>query len=126
MKTVALSGCVLMVIALANCLPSLAGETKRTETETQVAVLLKWYHVYAEKGKYEQAYRVAELAHELAPEDPETEVALKVALRQKDTASSLANSEKKLEAILAKLASISTVPSSPTIFRAGAPVKQSG
>lgn len=106
LKIVARGGCGLLVITLVSCLASHASERKGSTTEAQVAVLLKWYHAYAEKGKYDQAYRVAELANELAPEDPETVVALKVALRQKNTASSLANSEEKLEAILAKLEQI--------------------
>lgn len=101
-KIVALGGCALMVLAL-NCPASRAGKMRKATTEAQVEVLLKWYHDYSEQGKYEQAYRVAELAYELAPDDPETVVTLKLARRQRNATTVSANTDQHLFKILAKL-----------------------
>jgi hypothetical protein len=103
-KILTLSGCGLMLLVL-SCSASQAGELelKQTNNEVQVAVLLKWYHDYSEKGKHEQACRVAELAYEMAPENPETRVAVKLAHRQRNAAASASNSDRRLEQILVKL-----------------------
>lgn len=106
-KIVALGGCGLMVLVL-SCPASQAGKlkAKKSTNEDQIAVLLKWYHDYSEKGKHEQACRVAELAYEMAPENPETLVALKLARRQRNAAASASNSDRRLERILVKLEQI--------------------
>lgn len=104
-KRGALAGCSAMILAL-NGLVSQGGEMKKSTTEAQVAVLLKWYHDYMEKGKYEQAHRVAELACELAPNDPETVIALKLARRSQSASTSAMQTEQTLEKILSKLEQI--------------------
>ncbi|HEY7154278.1 MAG TPA: hypothetical protein VH575_10010 [Gemmataceae bacterium] len=70
-------------------------------------VLLKWYHNYFQEGKYQQAEQVAELAHELAPEDPETMAAVEVVRRQRTHTTPVnaerKNVEQKLDKVLNKL-----------------------
>jgi hypothetical protein len=66
-------------------------------------VLLKWYHTYFEEGKYQQAKQVAELARELAPDDPQVASALKLAQRQEAKTESAAKVETQLERVLIKL-----------------------
>ncbi len=66
-------------------------------------MLLKWYHNYFADGKYQQAEQVAELAYELAPEDPQTKAAVLVVRRQQSHVPRTANVEQKLEKVLNKL-----------------------
>jgi hypothetical protein len=79
---------------------------KNPAVAAEVAVLLKWYHTYFEEGKYQQAKQVAELAYELAPEDPETMAAMRVVRRQQSrTPPKVApkDAEQKLDKVLNKL-----------------------
>jgi|GEM_PF-4123644 tetratricopeptide (TPR) repeat protein len=77
---------------------------KKFNTEDQVAVLLKWYQNYFEQGKYKQAEQVAQLAYELAPDDPQIAVALKLARRQQaNGVSPTAEVEAQLAKVLQKL-----------------------
>jgi septal ring factor EnvC (AmiA/AmiB activator) len=74
----------------------------------EVVVLLKWYHTYFQEGKYQQAEQVAEFAHELAPEDPETMAAVEVVRRQRTHMPPPVNVERKnveqkLDKVLNKL-----------------------
>jgi hypothetical protein len=99
--TVVVSG--LLAIALMCSLTSPAAAAKNAKVSEEVAVLLKWYHTYFQEGKYEQAEHVAELAHELAPDDPEARVALKVVRRQLSRTSASASSEQHLDRVLSKI-----------------------
>jgi hypothetical protein len=73
-------GAVVLVLSLVILTPSVQAAKKAT-TEDQVAVLLKWYQTYLDEGNYKQAKQAAELAYELAPDNPEAAVALKLARR---------------------------------------------
>jgi hypothetical protein len=57
---------------------------------------------YLENGKYQQAEEIAETAHELAPDDPRTLVALKVSHHQQTNAVK-EKADQKLEKLLNKL-----------------------
>ena len=99
-----LGGFTLVAMVLAVAAPS-AQAAKKATTEDQVAVLLKWYHTYVEEGKYKQAEQVAELAYEMAPDDPQIVAALKLARRlQNNTVSSnQAQVQAQLQRVLMKL-----------------------
>ena len=79
-----LGGIGLLVIGL-SVLTTTAQAAKHASSEDQVVVLMKWYHTYFNDGKYKQAEQIAELAYEIAPEDPQIAVALKLARRQQPT-----------------------------------------
>lgn len=98
------TGIGLLFLALAVETPALQA-AKKASTEDQVAVLMKWYHTYFDEGKFKQAEQVAELAYELAPEDPQIAVALKLARRQQTVAppASSAHVEAQLARVLLKL-----------------------
>jgi hypothetical protein len=85
-----------------NLATSSARAAKKPGVAAEVAVLLKWYHAYFEEGKYQQAEQVAELAYELAPEDPETTAAVRVVRRQQSRRPPV-NVEQKLDKVLNKL-----------------------
>lgn len=97
-----IAGIGLVVLVLATRTPHVQAENK-SSTEEQVAVLLKWYHAYFEEGKYKQAEQIAELARELAPEDPQIAVALKLAQRQQANTVSASSVGVQLERVLGKL-----------------------
>jgi len=105
-RFVAFGGFSLVVLILVGLATSFAGATKNQTVasgEEAVTVLLKWYHNYFEEGKYQQAEQVAQLAYELAPEDPQTKTALFVARRQQARTPPPVNVERKLEKVLNKL-----------------------
>lgn len=102
-KHLTLCGCGLLAIALVSFSTSPAAAAKNTKVSEEVAVLLKWYHTYFQEGKYEQAEHVAELANEMAPDDPEARVALKVVRRKLNRTSASAASEQQLEKVLNKI-----------------------
>jgi hypothetical protein len=93
---------LVFVLGLAVLTPTVQA-AKKASPEEQVAVLLKRYWNYFEEGKYKQAEQVAELARELAPEDPQIVVALKLAQRQQAKTSSNSEVEVQLEKVLQKL-----------------------
>jgi tetratricopeptide (TPR) repeat protein len=76
---------------------------KKTRSEEQAAALLKWARTYLEQGKYKQSEQAAQLALELAPEDPEIVAALKLARRLQSLSDSKAEVEIQLEKVLQKL-----------------------
>jgi len=98
-----LGGCGLLVLTLGSLTTPSVGASKKPTVEDQVVVLLKWYHVYFEEGKYKQAEQVAEMAHELAPDDPQAMAAVRVAHRQQINAATSIDVEQKLEKVLKKL-----------------------
>ncbi len=95
-------GIGLVAMGLALQTPA-AEAAKKTSTEEQVAVLMKGYHTYFDEGNYKQAEQVAELARDLAPDDPEIPVALKLARRQQANTSATSDVEMQLERVLGKL-----------------------
>jgi hypothetical protein len=99
---VKLGGIGLVALAIAVPTPSVQA-AKRISAEDQVAVLLKWYKTYYDEGKYKQAEQVAELAQELAPDDPQIAVALKLARRQQANASSNAAVQAQLAQVQQKI-----------------------
>jgi hypothetical protein len=99
---VKLGGIGLLVLAVSVVPPSVQA-AKKASAEEQVAVLLKRYWTYFEEGKFKQAEQVAELAYELAPEDPQITVALKLARRQQAATTSTAEVELQLGKVLQKL-----------------------
>jgi hypothetical protein len=106
-RLVALGGCSLMVLTLVGLTTASAQAAKKPGVAEEVVVLLKWYHNYFEEGKYQQAEQVAELALQLAPEDPETRAALRV-VRSQQGRTPPANVERKdvdqkLDKVLNKL-----------------------
>jgi tetratricopeptide (TPR) repeat protein len=101
-KLVTLGRIGLLVFGIAVQAPS-AQAAKKISAEGQVAVLMKWYRIYFDEGKYKQAEQVAELAYELAPDDPQIAVALKLARRQQANVSSTAEVEAQLARVLQKL-----------------------
>lgn len=107
-RLVALVGCSLVALTLVSLTTSSARAAKKPGSSEEVVVLLKWYHTYFEAGKYQQAEQVAELAHELAPEDPETIAAVRVVRRQQTHTPppvnvEQKNVEQKLDKVLTKL-----------------------
>lgn len=101
-RLIKLSGIGLVALSVSILTPAVQA-AKKASAEDQVAVLLKWYRNYFEAGKYKQAEQIAELAYELAPEDPQITVALKLARRQQATASSAMEVEAQLGKVLQKL-----------------------
>jgi hypothetical protein len=99
---VKLGGIGLVALVMAVLTPSVQA-AKRISAEDQVAVLLKWYKTYYDEGKYKQAEQVAELAQELAPDDPQIAVALKLARRQQANASSNAGVQAQLAQVQQKV-----------------------
>jgi hypothetical protein len=97
-----LGSIALLVIGIAVLAPSVQAERKAS-TEEQVAVLMKWYRTYFDEGKYRQAEQVAELAYDLAPDDPQIAVALKLARRQQTTAAANVEVEARLTQVLQRL-----------------------
>jgi hypothetical protein len=93
---------LVLVLGIAVVTPTIQA-AKKASPEEQVAVLLKRYWNNFEEGKYKQAEQVAELAQELAPEDPQIAVALKLAQRQQAKTSSNTEVESQLEKVLQKL-----------------------
>jgi hypothetical protein len=89
-------------LTLASFAPTSAG-AKQPTVEEQVTVLLKWYHTYLENGKYNQAREIAEAALELAPDDPQTIAAAKIARRRRFDAPEKGEIHQKLEKVLTKL-----------------------
>jgi hypothetical protein len=92
----------LLILALAVLAPSVQAE-KKVNTEDQVAVLMKWYRAYFDEGKYKQAEQVAQLAYDLAPDDPQIAVALKLVRRQQATIAANVELEAQLARVLQKL-----------------------
>jgi hypothetical protein len=90
---------VLGIVALS----SPAQAEKKVSTEDQVAVLLKWYRTYFGAGRYKQAEQIAQLAYELAPDDPQIVVALKLARRQQARVAATVEVEAQLALALQKL-----------------------
>jgi hypothetical protein len=99
---VTLGGIGLLVFGI-TVVASPVQAAKKISAEDQVAVLMKRYWTYFDEGKYKQAEQVAELAYELAPDDPQIAVALKLARRQQANASSTAAVEAQLTRVLQKL-----------------------
>ena len=97
-----LSGCGMILLTLVGLATTSAG-AKEPKAEEQVAVLLKWYHDYLGNGKYEQAQEIAETAHKLAPDDPRTLAAVKVARRQHGDMAEKEKIDQKLDKVLSKL-----------------------
>lgn len=96
-------GCLGLVVLGMSILPPSIQAAKKASAEEQVAVLLKWYRNYFDAGKFKQAEQVARLAYELAPEDPQITVALKLAQRQQANTTAAAEVEAQLEKVLQKL-----------------------
>jgi len=96
-------GSIGLVVLCILILAPATQAAKRVSTEEQIAVLLRWYRTYFEEGKYKQAEQVAQLAYELAPDDPQIAVALKLARRQQAYTSSTAEVEAQLTKVLQKL-----------------------
>ena len=106
-RLITFGGRSLLIILLVSLATSSARAAKKptikdSAVTEEVEVLLKWYHTYFQEGKYQQAEQVAELAHELAPEDPETMAAVAVVRRQR-THTPPVNVEQKLDKVLDKL-----------------------
>jgi hypothetical protein len=97
-----LGGIGLLVLGMSVVMPSVQA-AKKISTEDQVAVLLKWYRTYFDEGKYKQAEQVAQLAYELAPDDPQIAVALKLARRQQANTASSTEVEAQLAKVMQKL-----------------------
>ncbi len=97
-----LGSIALLVIGIAVLAPSVRAE-KKASTEEQIAVLMKWYRTYFDEGKYRQAEQVAELAYDLAPDDPQIAVALKLARRQQTNAAANVEVEAQLARVLQRL-----------------------
>lgn len=97
-----LSSIALLVIGIAVLVPSVQAERKAS-TEEQVTVLMKWYRTYFDEGKYRQAEQVAELAYDLAPDDPQIAVALKLARRQQTNVAANVEVEARLAQVLQRL-----------------------
>ncbi|MHB1423036.1 MAG: hypothetical protein ACYC3I_07555 [Gemmataceae bacterium] len=97
-----LGGICVLVLGMSALTPSVQA-AKKSSTEEQVAVLLKLSRTYFEQGKYKQAEQAAQLARDMAPEDPEIIVALKLAQRQLTIPASNAEVELQLEKVLQKL-----------------------
>jgi hypothetical protein len=91
-----------MLVTLVGLATTSAG-AKEPKAEEQVAVLLKWYHDYFENGKYPQAQEIAETAYKLAPDDPRTLAAVKVARRQQGEMAQKEKVDHKLDKVLSKL-----------------------
>jgi hypothetical protein len=100
-SAIKLVGLTLLVLA-ASMGTSSAQAAKKVSAEEQVAVLMKWYRAAFDEGKYKQAEQYAELAYELAPDDPQITVALKLVQRQTSAAAS-PKVEAELERVMAKL-----------------------
>jgi hypothetical protein len=92
----------LLIFGLSILTPSVQA-AKKASTEDQVAVLLKWYRNYFDAGKFKQAEQVARLAYELAPDDPQIAVALKLAQRQQSNTTATAEVNAQLTKVLQKL-----------------------
>jgi len=99
---VRLGGMGLLLLGVAVMVTSIQA-AERVSTEDQVAVLMKWYRTYFDEGKYKQAEQVAQLAYELAPDDPQITVALKLVRRQQSTVSPAAEVEAQLARALQRL-----------------------
>lgn len=97
-----LCGIGLLVLGITVLTPSVQAE-KRVSTEDQVRVLMKWYRTYFDEGKYKQAEQVAQLAYDLAPDDPQIAVALKLVRRQQATVTANVEVEAQLARVLQKL-----------------------
>lgn len=97
-----LGGIGLLALSVSVVTPAVWA-AKTVSAEEQVAVLLKWYRTYFDEGKYKQAEQIAELAKELAPEDPQIEVALKLARRQQSNSAISPEVGAQLEKVLQKL-----------------------
>lgn len=103
MRTAIKLGCIGLVVGSMTLVQPAAHAAKKMRAEDQVAVLMKWYRTAIDAGKYKQAEQYAELAYELAPEDPEIVVALKFAQRQQPKVVSNPKVEADLERVLLKL-----------------------
>ncbi len=101
-RLLTLSGCGVLLLTLVGFAAASAG-AKEPKADEQVAVLLKWYHNYLENGKYEQAQEIAETAHKLAPDDPRTLAAVKVARQQLTDQAGKEKVDQKLDKVLSKL-----------------------
>lgn len=99
-----LGGIGLLVIGLSMWTTTIQA-AKNARSEEQVAILMGWYHTYFNDGKYKQAEHIAELAYEIAPDNPEIAVALKLARRQQPTTITVASPkmEMEMERMLLKL-----------------------
>jgi hypothetical protein len=97
-----LGGIGLLVLGT-MLVPSSAQAAKKASINEQLTVLLQKYWTYFEEGKFKQAEQIAELAYELAPEDPQIAVALKLARRQQAQTASVAEVELQLAKVLEKL-----------------------
>jgi hypothetical protein len=97
-----IGGFTLVVLTLATVSPS-AQAAKKATTQDQVAVLLKWSRESFDEGKYKQAEQYAELAREMAPDDPHVAAAWKVARRQQSNNASTVQVGAQLERVLLKL-----------------------
>ncbi|HEY7308000.1 MAG TPA: hypothetical protein VH643_01435 [Gemmataceae bacterium] len=103
----ALVGCSVVVLSLVVLTASSACAAKDPKVADEVVVLLKLYRNSFEAGKYQQAEEFAQLAHQLAPEDPETTAALR-AVRVQQTRTPPVNTEQlrvaeKLDKVLNKM-----------------------
>lgn len=101
-RLLTLSGCGVLLLTLVG-LVTTSADAKEPKADEQVTVLLKWYHNYLENGKYEQAQDIAETAHKLAPDDPRTLAAVKVAHQQQTDHADKEKVDQKLDKVLSKL-----------------------
>jgi uncharacterized protein Yka (UPF0111/DUF47 family) len=97
----------VVVLSLVVLTASSACAAKDPKVADEVVVLLKLYRNSFEAGKYQQAEEFAQLAHQLAPEDPETTAALR-AVRVQQTRTPPVNTEQlrvaeKLDKVLNKM-----------------------
>ncbi len=96
-------GVFALVLLVVSTLTPAVRAAARASSEEQVAVLMRWYRTAFDEGKYKQAEQYAELATELAPDDPQIVVALKLARRQQTQAASAPKVERELERMMLKL-----------------------
>jgi hypothetical protein len=96
-------GVFLLVVCGGSFLTSTSLAASTVSVDDQVAVLMKWYRSAIDDGKYKQAEQYAELASELAPNDPQIVVALKFARRQQSPSATVPKVEKELERVMLKL-----------------------
>ena len=80
-SSIKIGGLGLLVFGVSILTPP-AQAAKKASSEEQVAVLMSWYRIAFDEGKYKQAEQMAEFAYELAPNDPQIMVALKLVRRQ--------------------------------------------
>ena len=104
----AIVGCTVVVLSLVVLTASSACAAKDPKVADEVVVLLKLYRNSFEAGKYQQAEEFAQLAHQLAPEDPETTAALRAVRVQQTRTPPPVNTEQlrvaeKLDKVLNKI-----------------------